>query len=128
MTRRHLSAVGFGIMRALIAHASFLLLPWLLNAELVQAQTVESSEGESLSLTEMLGGDRTEGFARATELRTFRFPEDHGAHEDFRTEWWYFTGNLTTAGGRRFGYQFTLFRNAVAPESQERSSDWARTA
>ena len=75
-----------------------------------------TAQDTSLSLTEMLSGGSTEGYARATEPREFRFPEDHGAHEEFRTEWWYFTGNLTTAGGRNFGYQFTLFRNAVAPE------------
>ena len=84
-----------------------------------------TTQDTSLSLTEMLSGGSTEGYARATEPREFRFPQDHGAHEDFRTEWWYFTGNLTTAGGRNFGYQFTLFRNAVAPDSPERASDWA---
>ena len=83
------------------------------------------AQDTSLSLTEMLSGGSTEGYARATEPREFRFPEDHGAHEEFRTEWWYFTGNLTTAGGRRFGYQFTLFRSAVTPEMPPRESDWA---
>jgi predicted secreted hydrolase len=43
----------------------------------------------------------------------YEFPRDHFAHTCFRTEWWYFTGNLTTATGRRFGYQLTFFREAV---------------
>lgn len=85
----------------------------------------DSRPDEPLSLTEMLSGGTTEGYARATQPRTFRFPEDHGPHEDFRTEWWYLTGNLTAASGRRFGYQFTLFRNAMTPERVERDSDWA---
>jgi predicted secreted hydrolase len=43
----------------------------------------------------------------------FEFPRDHFSHPCFRTEWWYFTGNLSTAEGRRFGYQLTFFREAV---------------
>ena len=78
-----------------------------------------------LSLTEMLADGSTEGFARAAGPRSFRFPEDHGPHEDFRNEWWYFTGNLMTAGGRQFGYQYTLFRSALAPVDTERESAWA---
>ena len=35
-----------------------------------------------------------EGYARAHTPRPFRFPDDHGPHPEFRTEWWYFTGNL----------------------------------
>lgn len=46
----------------------------------------------------------------------YRFPRDHFAHPEFQTEWWYFTGNLSTASGRRFGFELTFFRHAVAPE------------
>ena len=38
-----------------------------------------------------------EGYARAHTLRPFRFSDDHGPHPEFRTEWWYFTGNLDGA-------------------------------
>ena len=41
------------------------------------------------------------------------FPRDHAAHPDHRIEWWYYTGNLEAAGGRRFGYQVTFFRAGV---------------
>jgi predicted secreted hydrolase len=78
----------------------------------------------TLQVAEALGGTDTEGYARAFTPRTFRFPEDHGPHPDFRTEWWYWTGNLSTEDGREFGYQFTLFRNALAPEAPERDSAW----
>ncbi|MCT0207334.1 lipocalin-like domain-containing protein [Synechococcus sp. CS-1332] len=57
-----------------------------------------------------------QGFARATTPRQWRFPADFGAHPDHQTEWWYYTGNLETAEGRPFGYQFTIFRQALAPE------------
>ncbi|MGD2145490.1 MAG: lipocalin-like domain-containing protein [Anaerolineae bacterium] len=71
-------------------------------------------------------GDAT-GFSRARPGRTFSFPSDHGPHPDFQTEWWYYTGNLATEGGRRFGYQLTFFRRALKPptEREERSSAWA---
>ena len=55
---------------------------------------------------------------------TFKFPVDHGAHNDFRSEWWYFTGNLTDANGRNFGYEFTVFRNASTYNSQKHKSEF----
>ncbi len=68
-----------------------------------------------LQVADVLGNGDTEGYAKALEIRTFEFPADHGAHPDFRNEWWYFTGNLMTATGRRFGYHLTFFRNRLAP-------------
>ncbi|MCP9930036.1 hypothetical protein KBY82_04475 [Cyanobium sp. AMD-g] len=71
-----------------------------------------------------------EGFARALTPRQWRFPADFGAHPDHRTEWWYYTGNLETEAGRAFGYQFTIFRQALVPEappeqgSRGRGSAW----
>lgn len=56
------------------------------------------------------------GYPRALPGYTFEFPRDHGAHTPFRTEWWYFTGNVEAAGGREFGYELTIFRNRLAPE------------
>jgi predicted secreted hydrolase len=54
-------------------------------------------------------------FARATTPRSFRLPEDHGPHFEFQTEWWYYTGQVTTAQKRRFGFQLTFFRRGLAP-------------
>jgi predicted secreted hydrolase len=79
----------------------------------------------TLSLADALGTGDTAGYARAFGPRPFTFPQDHGAHPDFRTEWWYFTGNLETADGRRFGYQLTFFRSALAPAALDRASAWA---
>ncbi len=45
----------------------------------------------------------------------WQFPRDHSSHDDFRTEWWYVTGQVKTAAGRRFGYQFTIFRRGLRP-------------
>jgi predicted secreted hydrolase len=67
------------------------------------------------------------GFARAAPDRPLQFPADHGAHPDYQTEWWYYTGNLEDAAGRVFGYQLTFFRRALRPpaELSARSSPWA---
>ena len=43
--------------------------------------------------------------------RSLRFPHDHGAHPDFRTEWWYVTGWVHDTEGREKGFQVTFFRN-----------------
>ncbi|NLX96449.1 MAG: carotenoid 1,2-hydratase [Rhodopirellula sp.] len=59
----------------------------------------------------------------AVEPHPFRFPEDHAAHENYRIEWWYYTGNLETRDGRRFGYQLTFFRTGVVREP-ENPSRW----
>ena len=45
----------------------------------------------------------------------YQFPRDHGNHPEFKTEWWYFSGNLTAEDGRAFGYQLTFFRQGVMP-------------
>ncbi|MCP5119947.1 MAG: carotenoid 1,2-hydratase, partial [bacterium] len=43
----------------------------------------------------------------------YEFPRDHFNHPEFRTEWWYYTGNLSTQNGRRFGFELTFFRQGV---------------
>jgi predicted secreted hydrolase len=44
----------------------------------------------------------------------YEFPRDHFDHPDFQTEWWYYTGNLKSADGRRFGFELTFFRQAIS--------------
>ena len=78
----------------------------------------------TLSAVGAIAGADTVGFARAMEPRPFRFPEDHGPHPAYRTEWWYLTGNLRSARGERWAYQLTFFRNSLAPEPAQRSSAW----
>ncbi|MCB1877732.1 MAG: carotenoid 1,2-hydratase [Chromatiales bacterium] len=71
-----------------------------------------------------MGGQADDGYLRAVQPREFRFPQDHGAHTGFQTEWWYVTGNLDGEDGRRFGFQWTLFRIALRPDAPESSSAW----
>ncbi len=71
------------------------------------------------------GDDDGGGYARALEPRAFAFPEDHGSHPDFRTEWWYFTGNVFGGGQHHYGFEVTFFRVALAPAAPESPSAWA---
>ncbi len=56
-----------------------------------------------------------EGFKPALPGRAFVFPEDHRVHRDYKTEWWYYNGQLQDAEGRRYGYQLTFFRVGIRP-------------
>lgn len=64
-----------------------------------------------------LGGD-AQGFAVPERGVALSFPQDHGAHPDYRIEWWYLTANLKGADGKDYGAQWTLFRSALAPEEK----------
>ena len=74
------------------------------------------------------GEDANKGFKKATEIIEFEFPKDHASHEDFKSEWWYYTGNLESKDGKRFGYQVTIFRNALLNQkdfkAQSKFSKW----
>ncbi|WP_371056579.1 lipocalin-like domain-containing protein [Rhodosalinus sp. K401] len=64
-------------------------------------------------------GTEAEGFALPERGAPITFPEDHGAHPEFRIEWWYLTANLQAADGARYGVQWTLFRTALAPREAD---------
>jgi predicted secreted hydrolase len=93
-----------------------LALSWILFSE--PKAEIEAT----ISAAQALSGSDTEGFTQALAPREFVFPGDHGAHPGFKTEWWYYTGNLFTEEGRQFGYQFTIFRNQLSPSD----ADFAR--
>lgn len=48
-------------------------------------------------------------YPEVTPGRRLAFPRDHGAHPDFRTEWWYVTGALDSPEPD-IGFQLTFFR------------------
>lgn len=53
-------------------------------------------------------------FSQALPGYTYQFPKDFYSHDDFRIEWWYYTGNLEAIEtARPFGYQLTFFRVAL---------------
>ena len=81
-------------------------------------------ENQSMTLSDRMASKPDAGFIRAMHPRVFSFPVDHSAHEDFATEWWYFTGNLEDNAGRAFGYQFTLFRVGLESGTPKADSKW----
>ncbi len=87
---------------------------------------IEPLNGNDLSASTLLEAPAQDSsvFARAIAPWDWQFPRDHGAHPDFQTEWWYYTGNLATAEGRRFGFQFTIFRRAISPIDVRSTSEF----
>lgn len=61
-------------------------------------------------------GTQAEGFAVPERDKALVFPQDHGAHPEYRIEWWYITATLQDEDGTEYGIQWTLFRSALAPE------------
>lgn len=89
-------------VRPLLAIAFVAMLsvaPACLNAERRAAVTAPASAG----------------FTIATAPYDFKWPRDHAAHPGYQSEWWYYTGHLTTAEGRTFGYELTFFRFGLRP-------------
>jgi predicted secreted hydrolase len=84
-----------------------------------------NSGGQVTASAQMMSvNEDISGYRRAIGPYDWQFPKDFGAHPEFQTEWWYYTGNLADAGGRRFGFQFTIFRRAITPQPQDTGSEW----
>lgn len=64
-----------------------------------------------------------QGYVPALPGYHYQFPRDHFNHPDYRTEWWYYTGNLRAQDGHRFGFELTFFRQGVS--HAKASSPWA---
>jgi predicted secreted hydrolase len=81
---------------------------------LIAGLTLPSALTIALALVLAVGLTRTADaaaeYAPVTPGRPLSFPADFGSHDDFRTEWWYVTGWLTTASGESLGFQITFFR------------------
>ena len=66
-----------------------------------------------------------EEFLLVRQGRVRQFPRDHGAHPEFKTEWWYYVGHLQAASGESFGYQLTFFRVALRKPDPGARSAWS---
>ena len=113
-------------MQRIVIPIVIVLAALIAGAFLLQ-QDGEEEIRAALAVAEAMGGDTT-GYDRADEIRTLIFPDDYGPHPGFKTEWWYYTGNLDTGQGRHFGYEFTIFRFALAPPDSSapaRASGWS---
>jgi predicted secreted hydrolase len=77
---------------------------WLAAAMLLQPYVVQNS----------LGQEQSGAFRTAQPGYRYEFPRDYFGHPEYQTEWWYYTGNVKSANGRRFGFELTFFREAVS--------------
>jgi predicted secreted hydrolase len=73
-----------------------------------------------VTLAVALPGRTETRFPEVVPGRTFSFPADHGAHPDYRTEWWYVTGWLER-DGKPLGFQVTFFRSRTAGQDENPS-------
>lgn len=90
---------------------TLLIMPALLGNPVVFAETVHSS---------------SPSFASARPGYIYSFPRDHGNHDQFQTEWWYFTGHLSALNGRQFGYELTFFRRGTdSDDAWSNPSSWS---
>ena len=85
----------------------------------------------TLALLAALPSTASSGFATDAQWQQalpgykYEFPRDHFNHPGYKTEWWYYTGNVHTNDGRRFGFELTFFRQGVARTEPKRDdSPW----
>ncbi|MEV3832626.1 lipocalin-like domain-containing protein [Aeromonas allosaccharophila] len=84
--------------------------------------TLYSGAIAASDLGALLGGGN-DSFKKVLPGQTIHLPEDHAAHPDYRSEWWYLTGNLKDEQGREYGMQWTLFRQGIEQELRT-SNPW----
>lgn len=70
-----------------------------------------------LLLSALCGAAQAQVYAPALPGYHYAFPRDHFNHPKYGTEWWYYTGNLQTKDGHRFGFELTFFRQATSHEA-----------
>lgn len=94
-------------------HIPFIILATL-SLLMFSAPTNKAARAES-----------SEQWKKAVGQWQWSFPRDHGAHPEFRTEWWYFTGNLKDKTGKQYGYQLTFFRQGLALTASKPDNQWS---
>ena len=98
-------------MRQLVGTAILIALLLSACSQSAPAATVLPLNGLALS--------DSGNYQKAIGPWDFHFPADQGAHDDFQTEWWYYTGNLQTQDGRHFGFELTFFRRAAMAPAEK---------
>lgn len=102
-----------------------LLLTTCLPLLLLSGCSVPQETGETVNIAEALSSDVGDTcYDQARLPGVLNFPRDYGPHPTFKTEWWYYTGNLKARGGRHFGFQLTFFRQALDCDVADGPSAW----
>lgn len=63
-------------------------------------------------------------YRKALPGYVYHFPQDHFSHDEFKTEWWYYTGHLESKDGKRYGYELTFFRTGADNPAIDKKSAW----
>ena len=100
------------------------LLVVLVSLFLRHYLTEDHTRSNTSPLADFLSSDPDKKYASVLPGYRLRFPADHGAHPEFRQEWWYFTGNLLGNDNREYGYQLTFFRFAHGRSDQLPATGW----
>lgn len=94
----------------------------------IQPQKVAEKGSAAVDWLAVDNRANSDSFKRVFGPSEIVFPRDLGAHEEYQTEWWYYTGNLETTTGRPFGFQLSIFRRSLTPSIQavstENRSNW----
>ena len=69
-------------------------------------------------------GAEVDAYRQAAPGYHYSFPRDHFEHPEFRTEWWYYTGNVRDAEGKRFGFELVFFRQGQRRGPASNPSAW----
>ncbi len=77
------------------------------------------------TMVPMMPAHAETGWPQVDRQRDWSFPRDLGSHPEYRTEWWYFTGNLTDEAGKRYGYQLTFFRHGMRRAPADARNPWS---
>jgi predicted secreted hydrolase len=99
-------------MRPKFIRAGYLVTA-LLSAQLVLTSACGPAETSDQGSGLAVLAQAADSYAQAQPGQALLFPRDHGAHPDYRIEWWYLTANLHDAMGASYGAQWTLFRLAI---------------
>ncbi len=95
---------------------------------LVSVSSLASLSLETLSKNKVTAKEtsstKSTKYKQAKAGYRFQFPQDHYSHNDYKTEWWYYTGHLKTESNKRYGYELTFFRVGNDILSLPLSSSW----
>lgn len=113
----------------LIVQVNFLSIYVIHASEVKQSkqQSVGTDMKDSHDSSQLFGG-----YKKALPGYKYKFPFDHGSHPEFKTEWWYFTGHLSSASRsrdkREFGYELTFFRVGNKKDGQKEKTSGKENA
>ena len=67
----------------------------------------------------------SKSYKKALPGYQYKFPRDHCSHEEFKTEWWYYTGHLKSEKGKKYGFELTFFRVGLDPNVETNNNPWS---